>query len=814
MPGGNNATKKEQSTAPYETSEASSVLINQVNQTNTGISPSSQTTSPQALNSTFYNNIQQAMSQNGLFVSMTDKTIYEISYTNPKDNNPIKESESEIGNTYSLTSNISAEYKDSQVKKDGDPTISWEDPRNYEEGETEAPLESSNNASSSSFTWWGAKWVEKIEALKGNPEQNKDTRYPYLLIRESRTGTAAYTQISDKAYFSNDIVEIPVLQNVVNFDISSRQEIDQVSPRGSVTPMRFYNKNPGRTLSFTALFHQQEYPKEPLLSIEAKARYLTLPYKHSDYSVIPKLVEVFIPGRVYRGYLTSASATYSGDDYRYWSYEDIANKADLPSYIRGEGKDPNFYGGYQMMELEPRGGTANGKPWLTTEELYYGLSSLTISFSLEVVEEIVLTTFRSAQEMSAEAKKNEQEEQLSRKQYILEQTRIEVLEDMDPNDPLSVDDCIIVDENGWVIGVRYTNKEGNLVEKVPASVINIRYSDDNSVIPTENGYTYSEYKILNELKNQQQEPEATKYVAPIENIDPLLIGNGDGTSISKENMIEYLKSEEKKNHPEYTEAQWTAFENSLKNKPFNEVYAQFTDTFKSNNPSQDTSVLLNNSSYIVNNELKTYIDPKLKEMLSAKLDSLDAVKSFLQSYWFTKLYVYKYDSESWFNSGKLGKDGMKILEASLTALGDTWIEKNYGGSTEYKFARYGVSETSQKGLNTSSWDIKDIYKDILKANDWCYGFVRLNPNEKESLTKIEESKLVIDKDSLGNTLPKKDTTLVDFFVNSVGFLQSGIMLAVNNEISYYHNLYKDFTIIPIDPDKNKMKGKYLYWYIE
>lgn len=538
MPNSNNITKQVETTAPYTSSTNSNLLNNMVDESLNGVSPTSLPVEESSLNSEDYLRLIQAKRQDGIFSSLTEKTIYPINITSSKDENPIKRVENNIGISYNYVSDKSSIFKDKLVKNNVAKQI-----RNDR--------------------YWGKrKDATTLRSPSTEITYTTDPNAP-CIISESRTGTASYTQINERGVFSeNQEVEIHVLTSPNNYSFGTSQNFDPVEPRGSQTPMRFYNHNSGRTLSFTAEFHQQEYPLEPLLSIAEKAQYLARPYRHGDYALIPKLVKIQIPGRVFRGYLQSVTVQTSGDDYRSWNFMDIRDN------VGRLGEDTGFYGGYESRELEPRGGVANSRKDIITDNqnVYYGLSKMTLDFSLLIVEDIVLTTYETQEEIS-ERKLLEQEAEQQRleeleKMLDYSQAREEVEANRSEDDFTPVDDCIYVDaETGDVVGYKFIDANGNEVEWYEGA----RYG---SITLTE----WLKKKEINKGDVIKQEP----LVGPVEMQSESMWGIiSDGNS--RDSMTSYLQEKWKQDHPEPPQgtpehdvwvAERDAYNNSLKNIPF------------------------------------------------------------------------------------------------------------------------------------------------------------------------------------------------------------------------------------------------------
>lgn len=511
MSNSTNVTKQVETTAPYTSSTNANLLACMVNTSINGVSPTSQPIVSRSLDSTDYTNLVQAKQQDGIFTSKTDKKIFTIDSNLDFEFNPIKSLESNIGIAYSYVSNLAAEDKDNRVQKDNIPASPYPSygPEIYSGTNSNSP-----------------------DVFIATPARN-----PPCIISESRTGTASYTQINERGVFSEGKeVEIRVLTSPNNYSFGTSQNFDQIEPRGSQTPQRYYNHNSGRTLSFVAEFHQQEYPLEPLLSIAEKAQYLARPYKHGDYALIPKLVMVQIPGRVFRGYLQSVSINTSGDDYSNWNFIDIKSK------VGTMGEQEGFYGGYNSRELEPIGGISNDRKDIMTDNqnVYYGLSKMTIDFTLLIVEDIVLTTYETQEEI-AERERIQQEEaerliKEAERQTEIEKARQEVEANKYEFDFTPTDDCIFVDpQTGEIVGYKFTDRDGNEVEW---------YEGDRGGT----AITLTEWEKQQEIKkgDTTTKSDSTAYVETTSDIVWSVINRANSTESMKTFLLESWLAE----HPE------------------------------------------------------------------------------------------------------------------------------------------------------------------------------------------------------------------------------------------------------------------------
>lgn len=308
---------------------------------------------------------------------------------------------------------------------------------------------------------WGFR-PPKIEIDEDKLKKVKKAQsIPFCRIIEDRVGTAAYGYgDSMDGAFDEDVVMIEILQNLTGLRISgSRQEFQDVQPRGSQRPLYFYNKNSGRSLEFTASFHQQEYPLEPLYSIAEKAQYLLRPYRHGDYGLIPKTIRVEIPGRVFRCYCTSAEATFDGEDYRGWSELGL-NESNIGSIGNG-----TVYTGVAARIEQQTGRVFNTDIAYnsTCTDYRYGLSSMSVSFQFNILEEIKLTNYETIQEVEIresvvreEKNKKDRDDAVQKAQMYIEEARKNGLEV-----GYTAEQLVLVNKDGEVVAI-LINEDGTI----------------------------------------------------------------------------------------------------------------------------------------------------------------------------------------------------------------------------------------------------------------------------------------------------------------------------------------------------------------
>lgn len=513
-----NTFRQVTSTAPYEESTNSQQVKNIVDVQMNGVSPSSLSYGVSSLTSSDNEVLNQAMKIIGYFVSLTERPIYTIPVYGDEIN-PIKGIESQVGIPYDFLLAQAANEKFQRVFQDNvvknryidllnvsDLDVSYNvirsqiDMPDYskygkawgEESFAQKINKTFNLYSSNQIDKDGKKYpiynkkirLAKIENIynKGfftnlgwqNPTFRKTAQLAKVILKEDRMD--AYEAITSRGEYSTDCVEVEIYQMPDNFGFGTQQQFSDASPRGSQTPLRFYDKNQPRILDMTLKLHQQEYPLEPLLSIAEKLQYLARPYRHSDFSLIPKLVRVSIPGRVFRGYISSISINYSGDDYTGWEspervYEGLHKKnGNTDIYAStGELNYPNIEAQAKAWERGELKGFSNDK-----ETMYYGLSSISATINLAIVEEIKLSLYTTFIEKQEEERKAQEEEEKRKREEAIEYARNNVknLELSTFPDELKdelVDKLIYVDENGYPVDyIPFTPINASFDEKILA----------------------------------------------------------------------------------------------------------------------------------------------------------------------------------------------------------------------------------------------------------------------------------------------------------------------------------------------------------
>ena len=647
-----NTIRKNEKVSLYTSSNTATYIQNNANTEVRGESVSSQTTEEVSVTPATFSDVDTLREQNNNFCSTTDRNYYPIdpsvrttednmmasnlnqpvTYT---DHNLVKGIEKDVGDLQSFASDKSSESKDVRVTHNMEPSIK-EEVEDVIEEETSKETTSVNNGWNTRLiesleNHWGFKGRDttSIKVINGTPKQP-----PYVMIIEDREGNSAFTNRErDDGRFStgssSDIIKLEILRSVENFSFGTRQEFDSIEPRGSQTPMRFYNKNQGRTLDFSADFHQQEYPLEPLLSIAEKAQYFCRPYRHGDYAVIPKLVRVEIPGRVFRGYMQEASCTYKGDDYRSWALLKL-NESNIGrlGYLPEESSDRDMNGVYGYNpRIEYR--TNRIRNDNSKDAIDYGLSELNIHFSLLITEEIVLTSYetkaeRDAQEkaLTQEKEKRELDEAIEKARSYMERAN-QTLLNKRTGLPLTPEDLVVVDAaTGKYLGLKI-NESGQVVDDA---------FDDKQTM------TVSEWRQSAAI-NSKTSNKSSGTGSIVQNCPPTATRPADSDT-----MLNYLVSKEKEKYPTYSDA---VIKEELK-KEYSGDPSKLLDAYASSikeatadgsNLSSDQAFFLQ-SSYkisltrtskgdITDSSMVISIDSRLQPILDNKLRDEKDLKKFL-----------------------------------------------------------------------------------------------------------------------------------------------------------------------------------------
>lgn len=397
----NNTSKISQKTALAYTSEESKFAKNKAEETLNGVSPADQNNTPTQLTGEDYRNIGQAQKQNGQFTSDYNNNQYSIN-TNGNYNEFCYAKDAEKNmceNTYDATVSAEVEGRKTGVLTDISSKPDNVDPTNFGENSVSnnnSSIQDNNSLYANNpniLTTGQISKLDKQKAKVSSSNINSTLGQNFMvLIKEERV-------IVDGQYTSEPIT-IPIYQTPMGgFQFGTQQVFDPVEPRGSQSPMRFYNKNPGRTLTFGVQLHQQEYPTTPLLIIAEALQELARPYQHTDYSLIPKVVQVLVPGRTFRCYLESVRITSQGEDYQSWQNDDINGTISSSNEATKE-MWKNYR--YNVLDGNPElKGLSSSTRAKTPITLHYGLSSLSCDLSFVILEEIKLVEYTSNLEFMA-----------------------------------------------------------------------------------------------------------------------------------------------------------------------------------------------------------------------------------------------------------------------------------------------------------------------------------------------------------------------------------------------------------------------------
>lgn len=713
-----NTYRAHTSIAPYTTSENARLAKNDNEQVLDGASLSSMPMSLTYFNSEDYKKTAQSNYLTGTFVSLSGLTPYRISYRDPE-RNPIKEVETDVGSVYDKLSDTSSEEKDVRVQRDNVPThytgdISIQaddDVFSYMESLVSKPSLVNKNPSSvtkedtvtyGSKLTYGGQAADPITGSMNNKDPNKEaregSRIPYMVIEESRTGTVAQNGTFSEhegTFKEADLVRVIVLQGVDNFSFGTAQQFDQIEPRGSQTPMRFYNHNPGRTLSFVAKFHQQEYPLEPLLSIAEKAQYLARPYRHTDYALIPKLVKVNIPGRVFRGYISNVSVTYNGDDYSSWSDMNL-NRENAGLLAKG---NEDFYGGYMLQELD-NVTNSNERVDVNTGYVAYGLGSMTIDFQILIVEEIKLTNYTTHTELIEQKEIDKVRTEQAENDAEINGIKATISLATGITDESQLNEMIYVDLYGKPIGYKYTDKDGNAVEK---GLINV---EDLNVL------TYSEYLQILEFEKGQPniQTEGTSIVQTVQPSTDKMFESFEYLDRTK--MEDFCKDHYIKKNPTSTKEEQKAYEEKLKGMSYEEVYSEYKIALQEELGNEDMVYFIESctGSYLTPQGLMTdsICDPLIKSFLKEPMDT------FAQAFSVLKLVVP--DTEIDFED--YSSIIISTTDKSLLAEICWGYGLGFGLSRNKKHFIYPVTSIHSYMTYASNWypdDLEEKYIKVYKA---------------------------------------------------------------------------------------------------
>ena len=728
MPNSNNINRANQSVSPYVVSSNSTLTKNYTDNIVNGESLTHLGMSPSFLTSQDYSEMNQANLQEGTFISKTDKKTYAVAMTS-SEKNPVKECETNTCPAYGTTSDISAKDKDKRVQKDNTPTNLNAMFTNYgglgQQGTGDMLNTNPSSKTPDDTTNFTLDYkYYKTENVLGLEEDREESSFPYMIISESRTGTSAEgadisgIDITGGSVRNAEIVSIKVLQNVDNFSFSTQQNFQNISPRGSQTPLRFYQDNPGRMLSFTAKFHQQEYPLEPLLSIAEKAQYLARPYKHTDYSLIPKLVKINIPGRIFRGYLQNVGITYSGDDYRTWSkYPPTKANADLL------GNNSSFYGGYIAQDLD-NVTSSNTRSDVNTGQVNYGLGSMTIDFQLIIVEEITLTNLTTLAEKEYQKEYNEAKAKAQYEESVkdarLEDVREVVGYNIDPTETDPIDNHIFVDSNGDVVGYYlYFSDDNTYCYYYYNGAFAGSTTLDEGLDPTffgEDTLRYPVYLQRKEISNGDPNVKAeSSYLVPSDNISNLL------EEKTTDDMIAYIMSRWSLRHPTPQEAE--AYLAYLKSLSRSELYGLYKWYVEEQTGSSELVYFLDGctSYYPSYDSYITTVPDKVAGFIEFSISGIESCQGFLKNYGSLALEGACLRHKQ---SGYDGYEifGVKRINSLLTYICGYEIDWKSSSSSAYGFLCF-KSDSTDYDYNYCGFDINAMpisqksKNDLIRANN-------------------------------------------------------------------------------------------------
>lgn len=803
MPDIKNVTRQVQSVSPYTSSTNSSLLQNNVDTSLNGTSATLQEISEVSLDTQDFGDINQSQKQDGFFVSVTDKAPLYAIPQNILDQNEIKRLEEDVGVPYSFLSQTVAQQKATQVKNDFLPknkTFS------LNESSTSNKIDTINSEYGYSKDENGRykrnvnTKFDYISRMKGytthrgtskdvSGEFKTDTMSYSVIIEEAREATRSYSEdINNEGFFSaaskevglQSLVTIKILSNVQSFNFGTSQNFDPIEPRGSQSPLYFYKNNPGRTLGFSAEFYQQEYPKEPLLSIAEKAQYLARPYRHGDYSVIPKLVKVTIPGRSFRGYLTNVSVNYSADmgDYRTWDRGKVLSALDSASTETVSGRILRD-NDKTNIETEVKG--LVGGNYNTAETMNYGLGKMTIDFNLAIVEEIRLTVYETAAEVQAredalrrEMEQKQIDDQLAEAAQFLYTYKYKA----------APSDLILVDKDGKFVTTIYNPEDGSILaeEDWPAGCI-----------------TLAEWEQEEKLKeayrmNNNQTSSATYYSTDED------VMNNNLTMLSKENLIDLIINDKKKINPYMTPEQ----ENQIREEYKSKTMVQVAEEYKTNvlakecNDEDKSKFLLLNTEVIQTKDtsiLNISVPEALKYFLCTPINTIKDVQNILMQMDAHKGLDAEIDIQQIENWGIDDRWDEKVIIELCCEDGLGLNMKDFIENPPVN--PYGLGYCSSLGVSTSktcgfvidnrlsfsSDPEKDAMYKILfrKGSSSARGkgvwtFQRI-------CTDWPEGDFIISVDEYGNKLPKQDTTIRDYVINSIKAVRDAFYKGFNKRCS-------------------------------
>ena len=815
MPNPNNVSKQIESTSPNTESVNATLVKNTVENQINGVPPSSQNYTPSSLNSSDYSSIAQAQQQSNYYVSQTDKVQYKTNPSTTSGSKPNPTKEYDVGIPYNYASDKAAESKYQRVTTDYKTKESTSLPTKWGEAAVSDNIETigrQNISNKSVLTLYRdvSNWGLQGSSLKDRDDYNSDW---CVTIEEDREGI---DRISSEGEFGTDRVCVRVYQRVTTFNFGTSQQFQTISPRGSQTPLRFYENNPGRTLSFSAEFHQQEFPLQPLMSIAEKLQYLARTYKHGDYSLIPKLVKITIPGRTFRGYLTDVGITYQGEDYTSWNKEEI--KAALNSNVVNSWS--NTYRSFSQMAIDQGFLPDKGLQWEnhysgkygftydgnlnSGDAVNYGMEKMTASLTLAIVEEIKLTQYTTFREHQAQYIMDNQERAAEIQQEVIaswsdEYKRVgELL-------PTLVDEGgnPLTDENG----VPYNTYDINNLIYVDSATGEIQSLHAWDGTPDQNMMTLNEFMRKQEVKNLNPKPAATE-ILPTDVMDKY------NKTFYKEDMIDELVANKKNQNPSMTKEELESYRESLVHSSAEDVEREFKSLMLSETQTDGYAYLVDTSS-------KTYTTVQYgqTETVSGIEFSPDLLKFLKFNITSLKDVVYLLHF--------LGIASMKTSESHIK-----YSEVGVLGKVVTKEILLDCCLSDQLNLDLSSWGIvkpdsllDDMSKDIeihfdnidesklsSKYKELCKQVLKKDVYEFGDLSRIsskEINDLVIHVDDKGNTI--NDNTVEKFFVSMFTFIKNNFpdgFMYESKKVTEGKKLY------PTEKQAKNDEGSWYWTYVD
>ena len=815
MPNPNNVSKQIESTSPNTESVNATLVKNTVNTQLNGVSPSSQNYSPSSLGSSDYSPLSQAQQQSNYFISQSDKLNYkinpELTTYNP---NPIQQFD--VGIPYNYASDMAADAKyqrvttDYKIKQDTSLPNKWGElavSDNIETIRREAPSIESVLTLYRDANNWGLHG----SSLKDRDDFNTNW---CVTIEEDRE---SINRISSEGEFGTDRICVRVYQRVTTFSFGTTQSFQSISPRGSQTPLRFYENNPGRTLSFSAEFHQQEFPLQPLMSIAEKLQYLARTYKHGDYSLIPKMVRITIPGRTFRGYITNVGITYQGEDYTSWNKEEIKS-ALTKDVVNSWSKT---YRGFRQM-AEDQGFLPESSE-LTWDNHYtgkygytydgnlnsgdavnYGMERMTASIELAIVEEIKLTQYTTFREQQAQYIMDNQERAAEIQQAVISSWSDEYkrVGELLPN-LVDAGGNPLTDENGKPYNT-YDIRDLIYVDSATGEIQALHAWDGT---PDQNMMTLNEFMKKQEVKKLNPKPAATE-ILPTDVMDKY------NKTFYKEDMIDELVANKKNQNPSMTREELESYRKSLVQSSAEDVEREFKSLMLSETQTDGYTYLVDTSS-------KTYttvqygqtetvsgieFPPDLLKFLKFNITSLKDV-----------VYLLHF----------LGIASMKMSESHIR-----YSEVGVSGKVVTKEILLDCCLSDQLNLDLSSWGIvkpdsilDDMSKDIeihfdnidesklsSKYKEHCKQVLKKDVYEFGDLSRIsskEINDLVIHVDDKENTI--NDNTIEKFFVSMFTFIKNNFpdgFMYESKKVTEGKKLY------PTEKQAKNDEGSWYWTYVD